>query len=143
MVNIKKAVRQARDKLQIERTNRKGDDLRLRTTMEDYTREQTEAIELWVDNNIKYIRFNLTYLGRFATEDLSKTTIEVLNERLKKIESLFNKNKTPIPQKYLDIPFDPSPLIHLRQSMLSLMAEVVLLKKLVESLSKKFFGLKD
>lgn len=143
MTEPTKAMIKAREQLQIERTNRKGDDLRLNATMESYTKEQKESIELWAANNLKYIKFNLSYLGKFATEDLSKTTISVLNERLIKLESLFKQNKTPIAQKYLDVPFDPTPIIHIRQNLLSLMAEIVLLKKMVESLSKKFFGLKD
>lgn len=132
---------QHKETLESEKGFRIGDDIILNDEMEESTRKQFESLQNWISNNLIYISTNISYLAVHAKDGLARSMIKVLIERHKKLEKEFEKIKNPKIMKYSDMPFNPSVLLHIRQSVFPLIGEIIPLKKEVEAMSKKFFKL--
>ena len=130
------------DKISNSHIQRKGDDLRLKDAMEDCSKEQFEAIQTWIFNNIQYVKDNISYLAIFATDELSQTMIKALMERIDRLKKEFESNSKPTQLNHRGLPFDQTILVHMRQNMLPLVAQIIPLKHEIEGFSKKFFKIK-
>ena len=122
-----------------QQSERKKDELRLKIAIEDKADEQYQDIQIWIENNLKYLKLTVTYLGIFATDSLSKAMIKALFARLKNLEKEFEKIQKPRPMKHKGLPFDQSLILHVRHTMLPIIGQIIPLKQEIESYVQKFF----
>lgn len=136
--NIAKAKKDGKETLSYEHSLRLSDDVRLRDAMEGYSKVQFEKMQDWISNNLRYLKLTVTYLGVFATDDLSRAMIKSLFERVIKLQKEFNKNQNPKSMIHYGLPFNPTLTIHIRQVMMPLVGQILPLKKEIEGCSRKF-----
>ena len=139
--NQDKLKKQYKDTLTQEKVFRNGDDSRLKTTMENGSKEQFDVLQTWISNNIRYLKLTVTYLGIFATDDLSKSMVSTLLNRLKKFEKEFTRISKPKTINHQGLPYNPSLAVHLRQNVIPLVGQIIPLKAEIEEYSKKFFNI--
>lgn len=121
-----------------EKKMKNADNLRLKTIMDDTLRSQYESLQTWVSNNINYLKTSVTYVGVFATDEISQSIIRTLFERLNKIEKEFNR-ASPKKINSTDLPFETTLLVHIRSSLLPIVGQLLPLKNEIDILTQKIF----
>ena len=126
-------------KIRDQQPNRRSDDLRLKDAIETHSKEQFEFMQMWVSNNIQYLRTCIYHLAVFATDDLSQAMMAALQTRLDQLENDFESAKIPKNQGHAALPFDQTILLHNRHVMLPIIGQIIPLKQEINCFAKKFF----
>jgi len=96
-------------------------------------------IEIWLDNNLNFIYEHAKCIVPLKTDDVAKGVINSIVTRHKYLRKEFLKLQSPHSSKSPKTPFNTATIIHVRQNILPLVAQVEYLKEEVLLITKKLY----
>ena len=113
--------------------------------IEDDIRDSSSSLETkvesWIDTNLKYIIYNINCIHVLHTDRTTKAVIESIMKRQKYLARKFKDTQKRSYQmkKNMPMPFEIQPVIYVKDKLLPLIAEIIIIKDQIILINKKLY----